>query len=54
MPRGCSSAPALRVKRVGQGDNNCPSEGCNNCCKRCSIQGMEILALLGARATGKG
>lgn len=46
MPDGRSSALALRVKHVGQGDNNCPSEGCNNCCRRCSIQGMETLALL--------
>lgn len=42
MPGDRSSDPALRVKCVGQGDNNCPSKRCNNCCKRCSTQGVEI------------
>lgn len=54
MPGGHPSALALQVKRVGQGDKNCPSEGCTNCCKRCSIQGTETVAPLGARATGRG
>lgn len=54
MLGGRSSAPALRVRRAGQGDNNCPSEGCYNCCKRCSTQGTETSALLGVKSYRKG